>query len=357
MEILNNIMSRAVSEGLFEGLQLPNGGPLLSHLLYADDAIFVGTWSRANLLSLNRILRIFSLLTILKVNLGKSRVFGIGACDFEVRDFASILNCHRGSFPFIYLGIPVGVNIRWVVNWKPVIDKFNSKLSTWKAKVLYLARRITLTKAVHGSDLEKDFLKYGFNIHSLLHCEIAYGDFACFLLDNWTGVGLLYDLFPSIFYLAGQKKIKVQDCYELVGSTLLWRWGWKRDPSSAQEWAECSLLMALLSQQKVKAGLDTWGWKGCSVYAFKVKSVRRELCEAKGNTFQNFDFIWNSWVPPKVNILVWRAIIRRLATKKALSRRGLQVRKTLCSMCHVVEEDVAMFSFHAQALEKCGCRF
>ena len=36
-------------------------------------------------------------------------------------------------------------------NWKPVIDKVSSKLSTWKAKNLSLGGRVTLCKSVLGS--------------------------------------------------------------------------------------------------------------------------------------------------------------------------------------------------------------
>ncbi|GJX99336.1 RNA-directed DNA polymerase, eukaryota, partial [Tanacetum coccineum] len=48
MESLHLSVSRAVSEGVFKGIQL-HGSMSISHLFYADDAVFIGEWSDANL--------------------------------------------------------------------------------------------------------------------------------------------------------------------------------------------------------------------------------------------------------------------------------------------------------------------
>nr|GFC11235.1 RNA-directed DNA polymerase, eukaryota [Tanacetum cinerariifolium] len=48
MESLHLSFSHAVEEGLFKGICL-NGPVSISHLFYADDAMFIGEWSDANL--------------------------------------------------------------------------------------------------------------------------------------------------------------------------------------------------------------------------------------------------------------------------------------------------------------------
>ncbi|GKB06328.1 putative RNA-directed DNA polymerase, eukaryota, reverse transcriptase zinc-binding domain protein, partial [Tanacetum coccineum] len=48
----------------------------------------------------------------LKVNLGKSRIFGIGVPNEDVETVASSLGYVYGVLPFIYLGLPVGKKLR-----------------------------------------------------------------------------------------------------------------------------------------------------------------------------------------------------------------------------------------------------
>ena len=72
MEALSNILKKASSGGLMRGVSLPNNGPVLSHLLYADDVLFLGEWSRYNIKAVSRFLRCFHLISGLKINLNKS---------------------------------------------------------------------------------------------------------------------------------------------------------------------------------------------------------------------------------------------------------------------------------------------
>lgn len=86
MEGLKIAMRVAFNEGLFHVVKMGNGDPLISHLFYADDAIFVGEWSQNNLKNLARILRCFHITSRLKVNFHKSKVFGIGVSQYITRD-------------------------------------------------------------------------------------------------------------------------------------------------------------------------------------------------------------------------------------------------------------------------------
>ncbi|KAJ0552768.1 putative RNA-directed DNA polymerase [Helianthus annuus] len=151
IEALSGMMRKAAELGLYRGIYNNNNGLLLSHLLYADDAVFLEEWSDRNILNLNRILRCFHLASGLKVNLSKCSLFGVGVEDSEVARLASILNCKQGSFPFKYLGLYVGANMNLVRNWKPIIDLFKSRLSIWKARTFSYGGRNTLIKSVLSS--------------------------------------------------------------------------------------------------------------------------------------------------------------------------------------------------------------
>lgn len=151
MEGLNVALKSACEKSLFYGVKLPNNGPTVSHLFYADDAIFTGFWNRDNIKNLSRILNCFHISSGLKVNYHKSRLFGIGACGEELARMAQVIGCQKSSFPFTYLGVPVGANMGLKKNWRPIVEKFQSKLSSWKAKSLSFGGRLTLIKSVLGS--------------------------------------------------------------------------------------------------------------------------------------------------------------------------------------------------------------
>ncbi|XP_021992150.1 uncharacterized protein LOC110888965 [Helianthus annuus] len=108
----------------------------------------IGEWSRMNIVNVLRILRVFHICSGLKINLTKSNIFSFGVEPEDLNDMASLLGCKAGKFPFKYLGLLVGANMNRVSNWKPVYDLFDVRLAKWKAGLLSIGGRITLTKAV-----------------------------------------------------------------------------------------------------------------------------------------------------------------------------------------------------------------
>ncbi|KAJ9542843.1 hypothetical protein OSB04_029349 [Centaurea solstitialis] len=144
-------MEEACEKGIFEGLQIGIDEVTISHLQYADDVIFFGNWSKVNLKNLIKILECFRLLSGLKINLRKSKLYGVGINEAEVQDWAREMGCEGGALPFIYLGLPVGASMRKIKNWNPVFDKVKKKLGSWKEKWISFGGRLTLVKSVLGS--------------------------------------------------------------------------------------------------------------------------------------------------------------------------------------------------------------
>ncbi|XP_021980589.1 uncharacterized protein LOC110876737 [Helianthus annuus] len=148
MEALHVATVTANAQGIFKGCKMPNSGPTISHLLYVDDVLFIGEWTDSNFRNLSRLLRCFNLSSGLKVNFDKSNLFGVGVPTESISEKASILRCKTGVFPFTYLGLPLGANMGLVKNWKPIIDRFEAKLTAWKARTLSFGDRLTLIEAV-----------------------------------------------------------------------------------------------------------------------------------------------------------------------------------------------------------------
>ncbi|GKB40984.1 hypothetical protein Tco_0885926 [Tanacetum coccineum] len=94
-------------------------------ILEAYDALFFGEWSYSNANTLVRILKCFQDVSGLKVNLSKSRLYGVGVPLNEVASVAEAINCAH--------------------------DKFLNRLSSWKSKLMSIGGRSTLVKAVLGS--------------------------------------------------------------------------------------------------------------------------------------------------------------------------------------------------------------
>nr|XP_043625560.1 uncharacterized protein LOC122596983 [Erigeron canadensis] len=160
MEAFSNVFQRATNLGLVSGLKLPNYGPCISHLLYADDAIILGSWSHTHIANISRILRCFHLASGLKVNLHKLSFYGINLPPNAIAASIDILNCQIGHFPVTYLGLVVGSNMNLKKHWTPVIQIFENRLSQWKASTLSLGDKITLISFVLDSLPSYYFLLY-----------------------------------------------------------------------------------------------------------------------------------------------------------------------------------------------------
>ncbi|XP_071740089.1 uncharacterized protein [Rutidosis leptorrhynchoides] len=61
------------------------------------------------------------------------------------------INCSTGTTPFTYLGLPIGVPTSHASSWKPIVEKFDKKLSDWKAKSISFGGRLTLIKSILSS--------------------------------------------------------------------------------------------------------------------------------------------------------------------------------------------------------------
>jgi hypothetical protein len=149
-EGLSALMHKAVSLGFFRGFKV---GPdvVVSHLQYADDTLFIGEACVENLWSMKAILRWFELISGLKVNFSKSSLFGVNVDNTFLDHAASFLHCKLGSFPFIYLGLPVGANPRRASTWDPIVKAIERRLLSWKNKYVSLGGRVVLINSVLAS--------------------------------------------------------------------------------------------------------------------------------------------------------------------------------------------------------------
>ncbi|XP_071725850.1 uncharacterized mitochondrial protein AtMg01250-like [Rutidosis leptorrhynchoides] len=111
-EGLNVLTKQAVEAKRFLGVEVGGDKIPISHLQYADDTIFFGSWSERNIQNLMKLLKCFELTSGLKVNFHKTNLIGIGVERSEVEHMARLFSCNVGTTSFTYLGLPVGGNMK-----------------------------------------------------------------------------------------------------------------------------------------------------------------------------------------------------------------------------------------------------
>ncbi|GJV39575.1 putative RNA-directed DNA polymerase, eukaryota, reverse transcriptase zinc-binding domain protein [Tanacetum coccineum] len=151
MEGLHNAFTKAVVNGLISGININNSTINISHLFFVDDVIITIGWNARYLENIIRVLHVFYLASGLKINILKSNIYGIWVNEEEVYNMASNAGYTTGNIPFNYLGLLIGSNMKSIASWKVLVDRFRSRLSTWKANLLSIRGRLTLIKSVLGS--------------------------------------------------------------------------------------------------------------------------------------------------------------------------------------------------------------
>jgi hypothetical protein len=98
--------------------------------------VIIGGKSWGNIRIIKANMKLFELMSGLKVNFHKSMLAGINIDQSWLEEAANILQCKVGTTPFKYLWLLIGANPRLASTWQPVIEVVRSRLSTWKHKKL-----------------------------------------------------------------------------------------------------------------------------------------------------------------------------------------------------------------------------
>nr|GEX94970.1 RNA-directed DNA polymerase, eukaryota, reverse transcriptase zinc-binding domain protein [Tanacetum cinerariifolium] len=192
----------AIVAGLYRGLKVRNIS--LSHLFFADEAVFIGDWLTENISSLVSILECFHKVSGLKINFHKSNLFGIGVNFDDVRRAATITGCNPMRTPFTYLGLPIDCNmVRLITVIHGGVENITTFVRNISSQSVW-GRIVGSINTMH----EKGFIPL-----STLSRRVNNDADTKFWLESWMHNSPLYQQYPRLFRLALNKDCLVKDCW------------------------------------------------------------------------------------------------------------------------------------------------
>ncbi|GJS04550.1 RNA-directed DNA polymerase, eukaryota [Tanacetum coccineum] len=294
MESLHISFQRVVDVGMFTGIKL-SSSLNISHLFYADDAIFLGQWNDSNIDTLVHVMECFYRVSGLRINLCKSKIMGIHVDADRIKSAASKLGCLVLNTPFLYLGTKVGENR--VHAWKEVMVKIKSRLSNWKLKTLSIGGRFTLLKSVLVSTITLSSAVDRY-VWSLENSGVLWS--RVIKAIHGPEGGLITDVrrgFRSTWTSIVQevKKLQNQGVLKDVFPRLL------------------------VSTITLSSAVDRYVWSLENSGEFSVKSIR-QVIDANCFPVIHSATRWVKSVPLKVNIMAWKIKMDGLPTRMNISR-------------------------------------
>ncbi|GKA57899.1 putative RNA-directed DNA polymerase [Tanacetum coccineum] len=154
--------------------------------------------------------------------------------------------------------------------------------------------------------------------------------------DVWLGAGLcLKDHFPRLYALETYKECRIKDRWISVNGTWSYNWDWRSNPRG-RALDDINELSQLIGSLVLYPGYkDGWKWELDPGGVFTVNKLSKLLDSSMlGPNVMTVNVDWNSWVPKKVNIRVWRALNNRLPTLSNLEARGVPVVSCICVLCN-----------------------
>ncbi|GMI85885.1 hypothetical protein like AT4G29090 [Hibiscus trionum] len=196
-----------------------------------------------------------------------------------VTSWASAVGCMSGQFPTTYLGIPLGFHRSSNTLWEPIVNKFYSALSTWKANNLSISGRLVFIRSVWSSlpIYYLSLFKMPTSIVQKLNSIMAgflWGDSPSSKKIHW----LKWDQICSDFSNGGLgvRNIEVQN------RLLLLKWIWKFALERDSLWKNViccanNLANSNIVPPHINNRMSSWIWKGVVNNFYRADDMGNKL--------------------------------------------------------------------------------
>ncbi|XP_062096226.1 uncharacterized protein LOC133802006 [Humulus lupulus] len=150
VDVLGRMIDKGKSVSAFRDFIVGKDKVDVSHLQFVDDTMFFAH-DDESLAVLLDILKVFSIVSGLSINLQKCQLLRINLWKELVDQKASGIGCEVGQWPIQYLGRPLGASPRSKVFWEPVVSNCAKRLDSWKSAFMSRGGRLTLIQSVLSS--------------------------------------------------------------------------------------------------------------------------------------------------------------------------------------------------------------
>jgi hypothetical protein len=151
-EVFSRLLRKKVQDGTIGHYLQPRKGPLISHLLYADDMVIFSTGRKKDVRSILEVLDIYAQWSGQVVNASKSSIFFSNRIpDSRHQELIRISGFSIGNFPTRYLGVPIFPGRVKAWYFEDLLVKIYKKIEGWKMRYLSAGARLLLIKHVLSS--------------------------------------------------------------------------------------------------------------------------------------------------------------------------------------------------------------
>ncbi|GKB77117.1 RNA-directed DNA polymerase, eukaryota [Tanacetum coccineum] len=311
MESLHLSFQRVVDAGMFKGITL-KPSLNLSHMFYADDAIFVGQWCDGSKVggSMTRVKAWKEVVDRVNARLSKWKMTTLSIGGSKKTSWVKWKNAlaskEKGGLGVSSLyALNIGLMFKWV--WR----FFTQHKSLW----------VRVIKAIHGEDgkvgkqVKSKSSSYWMDIVNELT-----------VLENKDVA--LKNLYPRIYALESCKYVTVGS--KLAQSSL--EYSFPRNPRGGIEQQQYESLLVQVHDVNLVPLSDRRIWSLESSGDFSVASVRKVI-DDKMLPYITTKTRWIKSVPIKVNVHAWKVKIDSLPTRLNISRRGMDIDNIMCFIC------------------------
>lgn len=166
--------------------------------------------------------------------------------------------------------------------------------------------------------------------------RVGNGNHTRFWKDAWCVSEPLEAKFPRLAALDSDINCRVSDRW----FDNEWRWCWRRPISNTRVMEMLKNLTVLLPNRLQSEDNDKWVWDLKGNNEFVVADLRKRIDHARFTSGRRIKTLWNSLVPKKVNLFIWRLRRAAIPTRVNLFARGIDVDTFSCPLCRAGVETV-----------------